>query len=221
MPLEQRALGQLILDFSIYPRTQVDAVHTKAIRHAIEAGEDLPPIVAEASTLRIVDGFHRYSAYKQLHGMGFELEVDLRDYESEADLWAASLSYNTGHGKALTFYEKAAAIVKAEKLGITKGDVAKVLRIPESRISEIIKGRIAHQNGDTIVLKRTVQHMAGNTITAEQAEANTHYGGLNQLFYIRQVTMLIETGMLDSENGNVRTALAALREALQRTALAA
>jgi len=85
-------LADLVLDFEIYPRNDVSSTHVTALVDAFEAGEEIPPIIADAKSKRVVDGFHRVRMHDRL---GHEtVEVELRTYKNEAALFADAVRLN-------------------------------------------------------------------------------------------------------------------------------
>lgn len=50
-----------------------------------------------------------------------------------------------------------------------------------------------------VPLKKTIQHMAGKTLTTGQQKANEKLSGMNQSFYVNQVILLIENGLIDEK----------------------
>jgi len=53
---------------------------------------------------------------------------------------------------------------------------------------------------EPIQLKRTIKHMAGQTLTKGQALANRQLSGLGQSFYVNQIILLIENNLLNPED---------------------
>src|SRR5688572_13414948 len=61
--METIKASELVEDFDLYPRGDVDGTHVLSLVQALEAGVELPPIIACKKTKRIVDGFHRRRAF--------------------------------------------------------------------------------------------------------------------------------------------------------------
>ena len=190
----------LVQDFDIYPRAQVDGYHVREIAEALKAGADLPPIIVERRTKRVVDGFHRLRAHQSVSGANATVSVVYRDYPDEAALLRESIELNAGHGRNLTLYDKTRCIVLAEQHGISRADVAKALNITRKRADNLVMERVSAK-GD--VLKRTMSHFAGQELTSEQRDYNQRAGGLDQSFYINQVIALLETDSINWESPKV------------------
>jgi len=208
-------LAELVLDFDLYPRAEVDSQHVHYLCDALEAGADLPPIIADKESKRVIDGFHRYRAHKRIFGEDATVAVVLKAYGSEAEMFLDAMRYNAGHGRSLTTFDRAHSVLRAEAFGISPEQVASALSITAEAVGRLRAERVgtlkvAGATAKTIPLKRTIRHMAGRELTAPQAEANAKLSGMEQLFYVNQLIMLIENDLLDTSNDRLMDALAKL-----------
>ena len=80
--MQKMQAAQLVEDFSLYQRSQVDGSHVQRLSEALLAGETLPPIILDESG-RIIDGFHRRRAVMRAYGDEAEIEVEVRHYANE------------------------------------------------------------------------------------------------------------------------------------------
>jgi len=198
-------VGELVMDFSIYPRVSVDATHIRYMREAVEAGVTLPPIIICKKTRRIVDGFHRCRLYLAMHGGEHEVEVIEKTYRQEADILADAIRYNAAHGRALTRYDRVHCCLLGDKLELPEDVIAGALQMTVETLKELRLGRVGKLSipGDgqeSVPLKRTLAHMSGKTLTPAQAEANERAGGMSAMFYTNQLISLLENDLLDVEN---------------------
>lgn len=198
-------LGQLKEDFSVYPRMDVDTGHTSQITEAMRVGVVMPLIIVEDKTLRIVDGMHRERSLFKIHGekKGKELDIKViaRTYVSDNELLLDASSLNVSHGRSLTAYDKKHAILLAEKLGIAAVLIASALNMTVERVTEC-RAQCATVEQTRVVtpLKTPIRHMEGREITQEQAAIIPKLGGNQQMFYVDQLIMLIDTEMINREN---------------------
>ena len=140
------------------------------------------------------------------------VKVDLREYDDDAAMLKDAMTLNASHGRTLTVYDKTRCLLLAQELGISREVVSVVLNITRERAEHLLLTRVA-ATGE--VLKRTMGHFAGATLTSEQADHNTYRaGGMDQLFYINQVIALIETDSIDWARANVKERLEFLSERL-------
>lgn len=214
-------VSALVEDFDLYPRVSVDSGHVAHIAEAIEAEMELPLIIVEVKTLRIVDGFHRARAYKRVFGKDHLIEVETREYASESDLFLEAMRLNAAHGRNMTSYDRAHAISRAEKFEIDPALVASALNMRRDRIDEFQQQRFCRVKGkrNGVPTKLPIRHMVGKVLTREQAEAIPSLGGNQQGFYVNQLIILIETDMLDTDNERLMERLKVLQGKLDEVLL--
>lgn len=208
-------LSELVLDWDLYPRNEVDSTNRSRIKAAIQSGVIMPPIIADAQSLRITDGFHRYHVYRDMFSPDHEVEIIAREYESEKAMKADAVRLNVTHGKPLSPLDYAYII---SKFGgdFTTEEFADIMHQPESRITKIISERIATSpKGEPVVLKRQMRSLAGKKLTKKQVDANEHAGGMwSHVAVINQVIRLLESGVFDYTDARVMERLAKLRTLL-------
>lgn len=187
-------LTDIVLDDRIYPRSGVSSINVARFVSALKTGVTFPPLVVEAGTLRLVDGWHRHSAYSQMDRA--TVEVVAKVYASEAELFADAVRLNIGHGQALDQYSINNAIIRLTKLGYTKEQVSEVIKLPIEKIERIERGfAVSAIDGEPIAVKGGLRHLAGQQLTAEQIATNRRYSGLKATFYIAQITELLKHDM--------------------------
>lgn len=213
-------LAELILDFNLYPRAEVDSQHVHTLRDAIAAGVELPPLVADEASKRVIDGFHRYRAFKRAVGDDAMVDVALKVYPDERAMFLDAMRYNSGHGRSLAMFDRAHCVLRADALGIEPAEIAAALSITAETVGKLRAERIGRLRSDKrgksepIPLKRTLKHMAGKELTQQQSEVNDKLSGMDQLFYVNQVIMLIEADLIDMENEHLMKALEKLGKLL-------
>ena len=200
----------LVLDYNIYPRTEVDSVVVTDLVSAMEAGVVLPPILVDEESNKVVDGFHRVTGYKR--AKIDEIEVIYKTYESDADLYLDAVACNAKHGRKLSRYDQIRIITQAEVLQISPEVIATALNITVERAEGLKIKKTAAVGKKIVPIKQTLWHLAGRKITQKQVDGNTRAGGMNPLFYINQVINLIENDLIDWENIKVVDALMRLGE---------
>lgn len=195
-------VSDLVEDFDLYPRAQVDQTHVRHIADAIEAGIELPPIIACSKSKRIVDGFHRKRGYTLIYGKDHMVDVVLKDYKNDGDLFLEAMSLNANHGKNMSPFDRTHAIQKAFKFELDPELVASALNMRIDKVTEFKVERCARlENSRRVVpIKMPIRHMAGKVMTKEQVDAIPKLGGNQQVFLINQLITLIETGLFDWSN---------------------
>jgi ParB-like nuclease domain len=108
------------------------------VRLLAQVPTPLPPILVQRGTMRVIDGMHRLRAAR----MAGRETIDVRFFDgTEAEVLAAALKANTGHGLPLTLADRQAAASRlialvprqsdrwiAEVTGLAPGTVAAVRR---------------------------------------------------------------------------------------------
>lgn len=213
-------VSELVFDFNLYPRQQIDAGHLRNMMTAREAGIEFPPIYADRKSKRITDGFHRASLARRMHKEKAEIQVIFVDYESDQAMFLDALRRNASHGRNLTTYDRTHAIILADNLGLTHDVVAEALGMTISRVDELGTSRAAKSDGLKVPLKSTIRHMAGKRLTRGQQAANRKLGGMDAKFYARQLIMLLENDLLDKEDAELAPVLQRLIELLEGSVVA-
>lgn len=205
--------ASIILDYSLYPRHQIDAHHVGEIREAMRSGVTMPPIITDKKSKRAVDGFHRIRAELAENGPDAMIAVEERTYKTDADIFLDAMRLNAAHGRRMSPYDRTHAILIADELGIDETAIAGALsltieKVTGARISKT--ALVGNGKATRTAIKRTISHMAGKKLNKRQEEANRRLGGMNQLFYVNQVIELLEAKLLETENEDLMNRLAVL-----------
>ena len=202
--MEKIELVKMVWDTSIYPRQDVSEVYVKQLVESLKAGESFPSIVIESKGNRIVDGVHRWKAYRKFLGGEGSIDVDIRDYENEQEIFLAAIQLNTPHGLRLSPFEVTRCLTMAKEMGITRERVAQALRVTAERAERIFvtKTGFTRDGKNSIPLKGVMHPFHGETLTKKQISLNEWSGGMNALYYVNQVIGLLEidiAGKLSTE----------------------
>lgn len=217
--MKKYKVSELVLDFDVYPRGQVDSQHASYIAAAIEAGVEMPPAIIEKKTKRIVDGAHRHRAIRSVHGDDAMMECVERSYKTEADLLLDAIRLNANHGRILTQFDRTRCITLAAKLSIDDSLLADAMSVNVDKLAELRTDRTARDAGLVIPLKRTIRHMAGQSLNKRQVQANSRLSGMNQAFYVNQLIELIESGLLNTNDPKLMERLELLRTLIDTLAV--
>lgn len=217
-------LSDLVEDMSIYPRHALDHANVARLVRALESGATLPPPVVDHASKRIVDGWHRYRAYRHVLGPAGVIPVEVRAYHSDRELVLAAIALNAGHGRQFDKIDEIRCVRMAEAMGIELHRVAVVLHRSDDDVRKLIV-RVATVPPGTdgaipgtqyIAVKRPVMHLAGKTLTREQADAQPSVPGVSYLLLTRQLTDAVSLELANRDDATLMTALATLRDALVR-----
>jgi hypothetical protein len=190
----KRKIDDLKIDENVYPRNGISDINVYRLISALRTGVKLPPITIEARTLRIVDGRHRYEAYKAEKLK--TIEVVEKVYASEADLFADTVRLNVSHGEPLDQFNIRSAIVRLNEYGYSKEKISDVVRLPVPAILKIERGFATDaETGKPVALKGGLSHLRGMPLDKEQQQVNRHYSGPKAIFYLRQLISLLQNDM--------------------------
>lgn len=219
--LEWLPLYSLVEDYSIYPRTSIDSFLISGYLENREAGAVFPPIIVDAETRAIVDGFNRVRMEKRfVEQRGTprdkaKILCDVRRYKSKADMLKDAILANSTHGKPLDKSDRVHAALLGRQVKLDDKTIADLLKIGLKQFLELLDSRTGHVKGHPappIGIKGTIKHMAGKALTPKQVEANAKLGGMSQTWMIRQVIILLEDDLLDCENEQVMSELGRLHK---------
>ncbi|MCG3133825.1 MAG: hypothetical protein HMLKMBBP_01090 [Planctomycetes bacterium] len=215
MTFSRLRLPDLIEDLDLYPRAAVFSGHVAELEEALRAGVELPPPIIDAASKRIVDGFHRVRALRRVLGPDAEIDVELREYASDAELFLDAMRLNGHHGRRMSSFDIARCARIAETLSIDPEQVATVLSVRPDRLGEIraVKEAVTVE-GARVPIRRGLAHLAGRTLSPRQAEAARRIGGQTPLYHANQLIELLEADALPAEDRGLLERLTLLRDLL-------
>jgi len=213
------SLSKLVLDFDLYPRTAVSSTNVRNLVAALEAGHELPPLVVDRKSKRVVDGFHRYNAHKRVSGPDAEVEVELRTFKSDVELFAAAVEYNVGHGKQLDEIEKRRVVFRLQEMGADEDAVAAVLHTTPDKVTKLVFHSATVKIGGGQIkyepLKKPLFHWTGKQLTAQQLRTAGSAPGTSYKLAIKQLRDALTTDeAIDVADESLVSALAGLRDDL-------
>lgn len=198
---ELTPVAALVFDPALYPRMEVSDYHVGEIARAMEGGHELPPVIADRKSRKLVDGAHRWHAAVRRNVE--EIACEFRDYEDDAALFREACLLNSAHGLNFTARDKLKVIEVGQKFGLKELDFAMLLRTSESYIKAIMPRYATVQPGqkaqkaERIPLKASTRHLSGKTITPQQADAiKGNAPGTSYLLVVRQLISALENDLL-------------------------
>jgi hypothetical protein len=195
-------ISNIILDYNLYPRNQINSLHVKDLCDAIEAGCKLPPIIVDSKTKKVIDGFHRVIAHQRMKLD--KIDATIKNYKSEQDMFIDAVFYNSAHGQKFSHYEIVKIFEKGQELGIEPERLASASHLTIKRINELMELKTAvGDKGKIVPIKRTLVAWKGKKITKKQIEGNTVAGGFYPLYYINQVINILENDLIDYQDDKI------------------
>ena len=212
MPKVKVAL--LVKDFTIYPRHELDSVQVRRLKEALAAGNELPPILVDRASNRIVDGFHRHTAHVEHFGEDAEIAVTFKTYASEQELFMEAAALNSRHGVPMESMDQRHCILRAQALSITLDDLAVALSVPLEKLETMTRSSYATGPDGVVILKTPTGHFSGRSMTRKQVAVNDKLVGMQATYYLNRVTELLREKMLNLSDEKVVESLRRLRDAL-------
>lgn len=206
-------MAELLLDYTLHPRASIDNQNLRGMVAALHAGVKLPPIICDRASRRVVDGFHRFLAGQRL---GWDtIAVTWQDYASEAEVYLDAVHRNAGHGQRLTPYDQARCLLRAQELRIAPEQLAVALSITVDRLADLRLRKLAiDPQTRPVAIKATLAGWGGRQLDQRQMMANERSSGMRPLFYVNQAINVLEGGLLDLDDPQVRDRLRRLADLL-------
>jgi len=210
MKTKKVAVASLIEDFDLYPRNRVDDGHVGDLVRAVNSGEELPPIVVDEKTMRIVDGFHRRRAYLRAVGEEAMAVVDLRRYKNDAEAFLDAVALNSAHGRKLDRHDQTRIVLKLRELHVPDNQIAVTLHVPEPTVQQLSM-RIVMVQAGVRPFKRGLEHMRGQTLSNEQMAVVDSVRSAEAGRLSLELTRLLDAGLVDLTDPQIVERLTILR----------
>jgi len=180
---------ELVFDWNLWPRYQsedLDSTNVRRLKSAIVAGIKLPPIIVNHKDNRIIDGFHRTTAYLSLYGDEAEIEVEFKDYKNDAEMFIDSAKLNNQQGLPLSPRDRAHVILKAHKFKIPIPIIAEALGMNGEEAKSFLAKRSAKtKGGETVLLSGGSLNLSGKILTEKQVDCIQSMPGTSAQLYAR------------------------------------
>ncbi len=208
-------VADLILDYELAPRAS-SAGNVDRLADAMRSGEKIPAPVVCAKTMRVNDGFHRVKAHIRVFGKASSITVNLKTYESDESFFLEAMEANTSHGANLSMLDRIHCAHVGARLGIETEKVAGALHMPADKLAKITVDRSAmDKNGRPLPLKPALSKpWHGRKLTQGQQDVNATMNANSPQYFARQLTRLLQAGVVDLEDDGTRAALDELHECL-------
>jgi hypothetical protein len=179
----------LVLDFTLYPRDEVSAQNVAALVEAYTLGNPVPPILVEAKSRRVVDGFHRVNALKKMGRT--EADVVEKTYKNDGELFADAVRLNAAHGRAFDSDDRKRAVIKLSEFGFDAAATSEIVNVTQEKIAEWTKGWGTDPENHPVAVKGGLSHFAGRSMTKRQVSVNDGWSGMQPTFHINRLLDLL------------------------------
>jgi hypothetical protein len=220
----QLPVSRLVEDLSLYPRHALDDAHIASLVRSLQVGVELPPVVADAKSMRIIDGWHRCRAYRRQVGDDAVVDVELVSYPDEDSMLIDAMRRNADHGRKLDRIDQVRCLVLAEERGIKVQLVAQVLHVP-SDFAQKIKLHVAYADGpmngtvtgtSKVALKRPLRHLDGTHLSDSQVQAALSAPGTSYMLLANQLISGLKEQLINLEDQHLVERLRVLRDEIGR-----
>jgi hypothetical protein len=215
--IEKVAAVSLVEDFGLYPRNEVNDTHVNELVKALASGATLPPIIAERSTKRVVDGVHRRRAHIKFYGDETHVDVDFRDYASDADLYLDAVHFNAKHGRRLDRHDQTRIVLRLQELHVDVRVIASALHVPEQEVRTLAVRIVYDDGGTPVPQKRGLEHMRGQRLSDSQIGAMKSVRSAEVGRLCIELVKLLDNELVDYSDDRIEPQL---RQLAQSVALA-
>jgi len=187
---------ELVLDWKLWPRHEagkLDSTNVAKLRQILEDGKTFnTPIVADADSLRVIDGFHRCRALLDVRGDDAETEVTLREYKDEVTMRMEAARYANSGSLQLTPKDKVHFALGMRRDHVPWPLIADALDMDVERIRKLTDGRsIMTRDGTRIAVSAAAaplaEHLEGKKADAEQEHFARTANGSPPLMHARML----------------------------------
>ena len=220
-------LGDIIVDPTYQVRKRTSGHKVREYAAAMRNGDEFPPITIELDTLKVVDGFTRFDAYKREYEPDHKITVKVESFANEGERIAYAAKRNMQNGYVLDQWEQGDVIIKLQKHGYKSGDIAPVVNWTLDRVDAylgaiVVTGKrqktvkrdtpdqenvtntvgFNGQKGlEQVALKGGLGHLRGKEITRNVAEnIRDHYTGNSARFIARQLLYRINDSTVNVDD---------------------
>ena len=210
--LKKVAIDELVEDYRLYPRAEVDGPTVEEFREALRAGAKFPPLRVCAKTLRIIDGYHRKVAYEREQAT--HVLCSLEEVADDRDLFTRAAAANAAHGRRYTSGDLIQGVKLAKRLGLTREQVSAAFFLPPERVEKL--ERIS-SGGGSATLERNIPSSRSRSKLVEKSMDT-----ISQLTWATSLLRCLREGHVNGKSEELRRHLEELSqelpEYLRRTA---
>ena len=144
-------LGAVIFDESLYPRASHDPALVQRYAETIEQIEGAQKFIALTPDFRLLDGKHRWLAYRTAYPDAPDREIQAFVYPvtTREHQYAAAVELNSTHGYQLDNSDKQRSAIRLYELGFSQETISAKLSISKSKVSAYLSRTVKEQRDRT------------------------------------------------------------------------
>ena len=204
--LKTLPIGQLVEDYHLYPRSEVDQLTVEEFREALRAGAKFPPIRVCAKSLRIIDGFHRKTAYEREHAT--HVLCALEEVADDVDLFRRAAAANASHGRRYSVGDYATAVRLAKRLGLTREQISSDLLLPLDRVEKLERISAGRGHGHAPPERNTPRPAKQSRLVEKSMDT------ISQITWTTSLLRCLREGHVNDQSEELRAQLEELSMAL-------
>ena len=144
--IEEINLSDIVFDEVVYPRSDHDPVLVQRYAGVLDEIEASQKYIAIAADNKILDGKHRWLAYRKVGGdQDLTIKVYRYDVTAPHDQLKLATKLNSDHGWQLTEADKELAAKKLFAYGCTYEDIAEQLHVGKKKVSDWLARTVKDQ----------------------------------------------------------------------------
>lgn len=186
--VEMKAL-ELVVDWALWPRYEandLDSTNVSRMKEALRAGIELPPIVVDKKSYRIIDGLHRQKAHIAVSGEDTTVSVELREYRNDGEMFLDAARLNTRQGLPLSPKDKVHVILVGRRMKLPLAKIAEAIGMRKEIADDLIAKRTATTSkGEVIPLAAGAIKLAGKRLTRKQEKFARTSNGMQPIVNAR------------------------------------
>ena len=204
-----KKLSTLKIDKGLTELRPVNAIFVSRYRQAYRAGADMPPIVIDKKTRRIISGNHRYQAMVEEYGPDHSVDVVEKTFKTERERLEFFVKENATHGNALDGITKKRLSIALAAAGATPEEIASLFNVSVKRVENwgehgafVVFGNA--KKPKLVPMKRGVEVPQGQTISELQYKEHIDADrGVKPVTIAAQLTRWIRNGWVAASDENV------------------
>lgn len=176
----------------------------------LRSGIQLPPVILNEDN-ELVEGFHRYEAYRRVFCEDTMIPVQIMKFASDSEAILYSLQVNSSHGQPLTTFEaRKTAFRLIRDYGLSEARIARaagtshetVLKWYREEVTtvRVLDPETQEEHEEPHPIKRGHSHLKDRVISWEQYEQmDSSHHGCSIKFHINKVLERITADMIEDD----------------------
>jgi len=219
MKTKKVKIKDLIIDPKLTSLRKVNPVFVSRYRQAYRSEANMPLIIVQSGTNRIISGNHRATALLQEYDENHTIEVEVRKYASEREVLEDFTKENSHHGNPIDNFTKEKLTRALLDVGCTPENIANLFNISVRKVEILGDGGVAVSvgtKGETEDRPAKKGFVVDEPITEEQyVEHTTKDRGLTVVQQANQLIRWLSQDLIQNTENNFES-IAALNEECEK-----